>query len=149
MSLFYNNIKHSFQKEQYLDLVKNASFRYRTTQLRISAHDLEIEKGRYTKTARDLRTCQWCNTCMGVKSVENENHVLFECDLYADQRAKLIERLNKSPPIAENNLLESPSNLSLDRNSLRTNLMKLLSPYTTNNLNDTESDIYNLHHKLL
>ena len=47
LQLFYDNIKTSFEKEKYLDLVTNATFRYNTTRLRISAHDLEIEKGRY------------------------------------------------------------------------------------------------------
>ena len=49
LSLYYDKIKHSFCKEQYLDYVKNTSNRHKTTQIRISAHDLEIESGRYKK----------------------------------------------------------------------------------------------------
>ena len=41
--LFYNNIKLHFEKEPYLDLVKNAKSRYCTTRLRISAHNLDIK----------------------------------------------------------------------------------------------------------
>ena len=51
LSVFYDKIKHSFVKENYLDLVTNAKSRYATTRLRISAHDLEIEQGRYKKSS--------------------------------------------------------------------------------------------------
>ena len=53
LNLFYDKIKPNFSKETYLDLVKNAAYRYRTTRLRISAHDLKIEKGRYKKIPRN------------------------------------------------------------------------------------------------
>ena len=63
------------------------------TQLRISAHDLEIERGRYTNATRDKRICTWCNTSMGATIIEDESHMLYECHLYEDIRAKLITRL--------------------------------------------------------
>ena len=49
--LFYNKIKLGFEKEPYLDFVKNAKSRYCTTRLRISisAHNLEIEYAEDTK----------------------------------------------------------------------------------------------------
>ena len=51
--LFYNKIKLGFEKELYLDFVKNAKSRCCTTILRISAHNLEIEYGR-CKTFRGI-----------------------------------------------------------------------------------------------
>ena len=59
---FYNIIKQKFAREPYLDCSKGFSRRYSTTQLRISAHDLNIERGRYSNTPRDQRVCHWCNT---------------------------------------------------------------------------------------
>ena len=44
---YYHSVKTKFCRENYLDLVKGFSRRYSTTQLRISAHDYEIERGRY------------------------------------------------------------------------------------------------------
>ena len=79
---FYNIIKQKFAREPYLDCSKGFSRRYFTTQLRISAHDLNIERGRYSNTPRDQRVCHWCNTSMGMEIVECENHLLFDCDMY-------------------------------------------------------------------
>ena len=36
----------------------------------------------------------------------------------------------------------------IDNDSLRLNLMNLLSPYSTNNLNEAETNQFNTHHKL-
>ena len=44
---FYRTIKHSFTKEAYLDHVKVYADRSNLTRLRISAHRLEIEVGRW------------------------------------------------------------------------------------------------------
>ena len=92
---FYNKIKCLFQKENYLDLVTNTSFRYKTTQLRISAHDLEIEQGRYRKIPRNDRICKWCSTTLNLTPIESENHFLFHCEHYLNLRIKLIETINK------------------------------------------------------
>ena len=96
LSLFYDTIKTTFEKEQYLDLVTNASYRFRTSRLRISAHDLEIEHGRYKDIPRDQRLCKWCQLTLNDKRLENERHLLFECDLYATLRSKLIQSIHKS-----------------------------------------------------
>ena len=85
---------------------------------------------------------------MGVKTVENENHVLFECDLYANLRSKLITRLNKAPKITdiETNL---PTNLIINKTKLQENFMNMLSPFSVSEIKDVPIDEYNLHHKLL
>ena len=76
-----------------------------TTKIRISAHDLEIETRGYKNIARINRVCKWCQISLGiensenkiekyietstssrVKYIEDENHVLFQCDLYHDPR---------------------------------------------------------------
>ena len=50
---FYNEIKNRFARESYLDAVSGFSRRYSTTQLRIGAHELEIERGRYNNSYRE------------------------------------------------------------------------------------------------
>ena len=138
---FYNIIKQKFAREPYLDCSKGFAHRYYTTQLRISAHDLHIETGRYSNTERDQRTCHWCNTSMGVGTVECERHFLFECDMYASLREKLTRRLNTF------SLDSNTSPLISNNGALRENLMHLLSPYTSDNLNEADTNKFNTHHK--
>ena len=128
--------------------MKGFSRRYSTTKLRISAHELEIERGRYSDTLRENRICNWCKISMGAKIIECENHVLFECDMYADLRAKLIAQLNNRPnyPIDTN---YPPHTLIVNNQYFKTHFMRLLSPHTTLNFNETPVDTYNIHHKLL
>ena len=45
----YYIFKPTFKKEIYLNVIRNRNVRKSLTRLIISAHDLEIEKGRYKK----------------------------------------------------------------------------------------------------
>ena len=45
--------------------------------LRISSHDLHVEKGRHRKTILSERKCFLCGM-----AVEDEKHFVMECDLY-------------------------------------------------------------------
>ena len=62
------------------------------TKLRLSAHKLEIEMGRYTsiknrKEPKD-RTCKFCkNVC------EDEEHFMVACSLYDDLREDLYNKI--------------------------------------------------------
>ena len=58
--------------------------------LRISAHNLAIEKGRYNNISRLNATCPVCS--MG--SVENEDHFLLECTAYRQLREDFFRKLN-------------------------------------------------------
>ena len=116
-----------FAKETYLDIVKNAGHRYRSTRLRISAHDLEIERGRYSNIAREDRICQWCSLTMDNKYIEDEAHVLFYCDMYNHPRNNLIDTLKKIPTVTD---ASQSITQNLNHNTLDQSLMKLLSPYT-------------------
>ena len=118
LSLFYGTIKTHFEKEQYLDLVTNASYRFRTSRLRISAHDLEIEYGRYKNIPREQRICKWCKLTLNENRIENEHHLLFECDLYASLRSKLIQSIQKS-----HSLLINYENIA-NQNNTSNNLLK-------------------------
>ena len=146
---FYHINKIKFAREVYLDECNSFAKRYSTTKLRISSHNLEIERGRYSKTERDERICKWCNTSMGIKIVEDESHMLFECDLYAGLRTKLITQLNKSPSIHESIPNYQSLNINISIPTLKNSFMKLLSPYTVNNLTDSPTNSLNVHHKIL
>ena len=146
---FYNYCKHKFGRETYLDTTKGFSRRYNTTKIRISAHDLEIESGRYNKTSREMRICNWCKISMRTDVIEDENHLLFECDLYSNLRSKLISRLNNTPKIDSTNIFDTNYTLEIDHQKFRNNLMKLLSHHFTPNLAENEIDPFNYHHKML
>ena len=88
----YVKLKHKFEMEHYLISVKNLSARSAMTKLRISAHDLNIETGRYSKprkTPLNLRKCTLCKS----DSVEDEAHFLLYCDYFSVERKQLFESL--------------------------------------------------------
>ena len=146
---FYNKIKNKFAREVYLDVIKGFSRRYSTTKTRISSHDLEIERGRYNNTARNERICHWCKVSMGTEVVEDEDHVLHSCDLYADLRAKLITNLNKSPPIQTDDMDDTQFQLKIDNQTLKSNLMSLLSPYDDPDFSTSSTNMFNFHHRAI
>ena len=84
----YNLFKHIFKQEEYLDFIKEKKFRVALTKFRTSAHELEIERGRYTNIARERRLCNHCSC----RQVENEYHFLLICKKYTDLRSKYIKR---------------------------------------------------------
>ena len=59
--------------------------------IRISAHNLTVQKGRYTGIPRYDRICKVCNT----GSIENEQHFLLECPAYKLLREDYVLKLEK------------------------------------------------------
>jgi hypothetical protein len=116
---FYRELKTNFTKESYLDHVKYTD-RSNTTRIRISAHRLEIELGRYNKTPKDDRICSWCNIVLGTRVIEDENHFLTQCDLNAQTRLKLVEKITG---LISNSTSPSVSCSAIDT----TNFTKLIS----------------------
>ncbi len=98
---FYSTVKTSFKSEEYLD---NPIYKYRTalSRLRISAHNLEIEIGRYVKknsnckppVSRAERFCRYCHEVLQIQVVESEEHVLNDCLLYVKHRLKFMSFSN-------------------------------------------------------
>ena len=56
------------------------------SKLRLSSHKLSIEKGRHShpKIPEENRLCKVCGV------IENEKHFLLHCDMYHEQRFKLL-----------------------------------------------------------
>ena len=81
---FYNSIKHDFEPEAYLRMIKIPDVRKSLTRFRISCHNLYIERGRYETplVPREERWCTYCFFSKGLKPIEDENHVLIDCLLY-------------------------------------------------------------------
>ena len=135
LNLFYADIKKDFKEEPYLKFINNAANKYRTTRLRISAHDLEIETGRYKNVSRNDRCCKWCSIALGNNTIEDERHVLFHCDLYQKPRNKLLTTLKNA---ANSILTEFPS----DQSNIIYNLTR---DYSSLTLSSLESTMFLLH----
>ena len=86
----YNALKPSFGREKYLDL-QDIKLRQILSKIRLSAHKLAIETGRYTvpPTPRSSRFCLVCKGLNSHSCVESEEHFIFDCSLYDDLRRKL------------------------------------------------------------
>ncbi len=89
----YNIIKDTYKSEKYLSLDLPLHIKRALTQIRISAHTLEIEQGRMAKPQPippDKRFCKHCKD-----KLEDELHFITECTLYKQLR---IEMLRACPP---------------------------------------------------
>ena len=89
----YRTFKTKFGFEPYLSKCKNIIHRKHMTKLRLSAHKLHVETGRYTRgTDRlkpDERLCKHCN----ISSCEDEQHFMMICNLYVDNRTELFRKV--------------------------------------------------------
>lgn len=90
----YIKFKSKFVLEEYLCLVPFKQ-RRALTRLRISAHQLAIERGRYTRppTAVEGRTCEYCPS-----KIEDEMHVMLECAVNQSARAELFSSIENICP---------------------------------------------------
>ena len=105
---FYKSFKSNFQREEYLKL-RTFIDRSNICKLRISAHRLSIEQGRYTTpiTPRRERACIYCLFESNIIAVENEVHVLSECPLYRIPIKTFTNVVNR--PILD--VLKHPQNI--------------------------------------
>ena len=96
--------KHSISLENYI-LQNSLKERRHFTKLRISAHSLAVETGRYSKpkTPVESRLCQHCN--QGV--IENEYHMVMECPVYSLERKELFDQLSEFCTIPIDNKFET------------------------------------------
>ena len=68
-------LKHQFRYEKYLN-IQNDKLRRYVTKLRVSNHNLPIERGRYNNISADHRLCNMC----GNVDIGDEFHLLMTCD---------------------------------------------------------------------
>ncbi len=90
----YQTFKRKNEIEPYLSLIENSSDCANLTRLRISAHHLRIERGRYERVngqtvPENERICLYCN----MNAVENEFHMVIKCPLYEHLRTPILKNL--------------------------------------------------------
>ena len=84
----YALFKTEMGRESYLSEIKNTKTRTQLTKLRISDHNLMIEKGRHMGVHRNLRFCPFCTD-----KVEDEVHFLLNCPVYNNMRKPVLDSL--------------------------------------------------------
>ena len=106
---FYNKVKETFGLEPYVTSSLKYKERKRVAQLRMSSHQLRVERGRYQQNLNDSMR-KSCETCMDTATgrllaelpfshqpiEENEEHVIRTCPLYHDIRGRLSESLKST-----------------------------------------------------
>ena len=102
----YSQFKKQFALENYI-IQFPLHLRRNFTRLRISAHNLAIETGRYTNNKVSSSQDITKRVCFHCKNIESEYHLIFECDLYNDARSKFINRLNEFTVIPFDDKMDS------------------------------------------
>ena len=79
----YALFKTKINFEKYLDIIPDYKTRCCYSKLRVSAHNLQIEVGRYkkNKTPRDKTYCIFYKSS-GIHIVEDEKHFVMQCPLF-------------------------------------------------------------------
>ena len=77
------------ERAAFVNLLKNRSDRSNICNMRISAHNLAIERGRYFNILREERIFEICKC----GSIEDEKH-LIHCTAYSDQRVQYETKLS-------------------------------------------------------
>ena len=95
----YASFKTTYKFESYLDYIQDFTARSTLAKLRVSAHNLQIETGRFSKikTPRDKRFCQYCKT-LNIFTVEDEIHFVLACPLFQEERQRLLEDIYRTFP---------------------------------------------------
>ena len=82
----YAKIKLEQGYEGYLSTMKNVEKRTAVTKIRLSNHDLMIEKGRHQRLELNQRNCPLCPENV----LEDESHLLLTCNTFSSFRKDLF-----------------------------------------------------------
>ena len=98
----YKSLKLSFDREPYIEAVRNRNQRSSLTRLRISAHCLATELGRRTQpiTPFNQRFCAYCNINQNTseKFIDTELHFLTVCERFSNTRNCVFSKLTRINP---------------------------------------------------
>ena len=91
----YAKLKTSIGMEKYLDLIVNTDERAAISKIRLSNHDLMIEKGRHQKPTlkKELRFCPFCKN-----EVETEQHFILKCNTFNPIRTHFMMEIGRISP---------------------------------------------------
>ena len=89
---FYRKFKQKFEAEDYLNVLQCCNLKSSYAKFRISNHSFAVETQRYCTPIipRNKRVCIFCNK----NEVEDEFHILFDCEIYTRYRHTLFQKLD-------------------------------------------------------
>ena len=102
----YRRIKSHFGMEPYLGDIAKLKFRRAVTAFRLSAHNLEIETGRYVTNAvghrcsirREDRFCCFCFGEFKDRVLGDEAHAVLKCPRFSDVRESFMSKFVRLVP---------------------------------------------------
>ena len=85
----YRKIKSDYRTEPHILYVGIKRHQQALTRLRVSSHNLHIERGRHCRpiTPRNERLCNFCS----LDQVDDEKHFLMACKFHSAERQSLLE----------------------------------------------------------
>ena len=89
----YAFLKTRIEREKYLVNIPNINYRTAISKIRLSNHNLMIEKGRHLRLGKEERYCPFCP---GI--VETEKHFILVCKTFANARNFLFSEVGKLIP---------------------------------------------------
>ena len=90
----FGKLKTDIGRSNYLTQVKHIDNRIALSKMRLSNHDLMIEKGRHLKIDKTERFCPFCPN-----HVETELHFLLQCKTFSHMRRILISEIDNVLPL--------------------------------------------------
>ena len=91
---FYREIKCTFDRADYLQVLENRKFRNVVAKLRLTSHTLFVETGRHRQIPRQDRKCIYCH----IEDVQDEYHFILICPFYHNIRNTHIPRYFRTRP---------------------------------------------------
>jgi hypothetical protein len=92
----YCKFKTEFKMENYLITIRSFKLRSFVSKLRLSSHNLAIEKGRHVKPKIPIE-CRICTMCP-LGAVEDESHLLLLCPFYKNERSWFLNMHSGNKP---------------------------------------------------
>ena len=84
---------------EFLDKCPCAADRVAVTKFLGGCHHLRVEVGRWARVPREFRVCRMCGSEEGL--VEDEEHVLFQCERFAAERHSLMSEVSSKFPTVD------------------------------------------------
>ena len=112
--VLYKQIKSVYETENYVSLCLKRG--QRSMILRLGILPINVELVRYNGTSKQNRVCPLCNK----SAVEDEIHILFNCEFYNEKRKVLYETVKKQMnKFDEHNHIRTLHALTTHRNLIR------------------------------
>ncbi|CAC5395572.1 unnamed protein product [Mytilus coruscus] len=119
---FYQQFHNSNQRSSYVDVLSNKLERSSLCKIRLSAHNLAIEKGRHLGLPTNEQVCNVCKS----GEVEDESHFLLNCEKFSNYRINFKTIILNILPTS---CSESQLNMKCCINSNSLKVLKVTSSY--------------------